>query len=159
MIETIWDLTSQQLPKLANNQNLTTKLLQIHNGTDTSSRTKLSNIFLKSLLSPLMSWPNVGHKKIPQKTKNKTHTHKHTHKPAHRILGIERVQRLIQSHNSKSGEGPMSPLGTCGHMRIQGSRCLRVIFIVVILHRRQESIRTFPEQDTQRNVNASPTHR
>lgn len=52
MIETIWDLTSQQLPKLANNQNPTTKPLQTHNGTNTSLRTKLPNMFCKSLLSP-----------------------------------------------------------------------------------------------------------
>lgn len=53
MIETIWDLTLQQLPKLANNQNLTTKPLQIHNGTNASLRTKRPNIFFKSFSSPI----------------------------------------------------------------------------------------------------------
>lgn len=52
-METIWDLTLQQLPKLANNQNLTTKPLQIHNGTNASLRTKQPNIFFKSFSSPI----------------------------------------------------------------------------------------------------------
>ena len=53
MIETIWDLTLQQLTKLTNNQNLTTKPLQIHNGTNASLRTKRPNIFFKSFSSPI----------------------------------------------------------------------------------------------------------
>lgn len=64
MIETIWDRTSQQLPKLANNQNLTTKPLQIPSGTNASLRTKLPNIFFKSFLSPIhlltKCWQQAG---------------------------------------------------------------------------------------------------
>jgi hypothetical protein len=95
MIETIWDLTSQQLPKLANNQNLTTKPLQIHNGTNTSPRTKLPNIFLN---------PSRLHSSPDQMLATNRLTE---------FWVVKRVQRLTQSSNSQiRGRGRYHPTPT-----------------------------------------------